>query len=107
MSQADFRELLLRKGRTQRQCGVDQSYANQLAGGTRQPRANALRKIAEAIGCTTEEVLAACQESIRRAHSTDLAAVGSPAGERTAEASGESGGDESDAHVPILPGGCP
>lgn len=71
----DLRELLLRKGRTQRQCGVDQCYANQLVAGIRNVGPNALRRIAEAIGASTEDVLAACRESVRRAQAGDLAGV--------------------------------
>lgn len=78
MSKApDLKELLLRKGKTQRQCGVDQCYVNQIAAGRRMPRARAIGKMAAAIGCATEEVLAACEESHRRA--VDLAGVAAPA----------------------------
>lgn len=64
----DLRELLVARGKTYRQAGVDASYVVRLADGSQRPGANAVRKIAKALDVATDVVFAACQESQRRAH---------------------------------------
>lgn len=69
MSQAtmDIREMALRKGKTTRDAGVTQSYFIDLCLGRKRAGANAINKIAEALGYTTDEVFDGIEESARRA----------------------------------------
>lgn len=87
----DLKELLRSKGKTQSEAGVTQMYVSMLANGHRRAGAGAITRMAIALGCTTDEVFAACEESRRRAQaepptppapkpdlSAGLAALGDP-----------------------------
>ena len=73
-TQEDLRGLLLRKGKTQAEAGINRVYASTLATGRRRAGADAIRRMAAALSVTTDEVYAACTESCRRA-SADPASV--------------------------------
>lgn len=63
----DLRELRVSRGKTTNQMGISQPWVIALEHGRRMPEANAVRKIAEALGVDAPTVYAACQESVRRA----------------------------------------
>lgn len=76
MSQAhSLKELLRSKGKTQGDVGLHHAYVSQIHTGVRRAGAEAITRMATALGCTTDEVCAACDESWRRAHAGDLAGV--------------------------------
>ncbi len=64
----DLKDLINSKGRTIAEAGVDKVTIHRLSGGQQRPNPKTLRKIAECIGVTVEEVFAAWMESKRRAH---------------------------------------
>jgi transcriptional regulator with XRE-family HTH domain len=74
----DLKELLRSKGKTQAEVGLHHAYVSQIATGVRRAGAEAITRMAAALGCTTETVCAACDESFRRAQVGDLAAVPAP-----------------------------
>lgn len=63
----DLKDLLRRKGKTQSEVGLAQSYVSNIVTGRVRPGASAITTLADALGCTTDEVCAACDESYRRA----------------------------------------
>jgi transcriptional regulator with XRE-family HTH domain len=76
MSQAEaLKELLRRKGKNQSDAGLHHAYVSQISTGVRRAGAEAIARMAAALGCSTDEVCAACDESFRRAHQGDLPAV--------------------------------
>lgn len=86
MSQApSLKELLRSKGKTQGDVGLHHAYVSQIATGVRRAGADAISRIAAALGCTTDDVCAACDESWRRAHQGDLAGVDHSAAASTAQ----------------------
>lgn len=81
----DLKDLLRRKGKTQSEVGLAQSYVSNIVTGRVRPGASAITTLAEALGCTTDEVCAACDESWRRAHAGDLPTVDQPAAAPSAQ----------------------
>ncbi len=76
MSQAEtLKELLRRKGKNQSDAGLHHAYVSQISTGVRRAGTEAIARMATALGCTTDEVCAACDESFRRSNQSDLAAV--------------------------------
>lgn len=63
----DLKALRVSRGKTTSQMGVSQVWAIALEKGRRMPEANAVAKIAAALGIDTQAVYAACEESVRRA----------------------------------------
>jgi hypothetical protein len=78
----DLNELLRQKGRKQSEVDLHHVYVSAIATGVRRAGTEAIVRMAAALGCTTDEVCAACDESFRRAREQeDLAAVeNSPSG---------------------------
>ena len=68
----DLRELRVSCGKTTNQMGISQPWAIALEHGRRMPEANAVAKIATALGIEAPVVYAACQESVRRASAVQV-----------------------------------
>lgn len=70
----DLKELLRSKGKTQAEVGLHHAYVSQIATGVRRAGAEGISRMAAALGCSTEAVCAACDESYRRANAQSISA---------------------------------